>query len=203
MQHNSGALRNFPLHLLTRDGAIWRDTSILRILDESNAKGVYVFNTMRQTGTWRTETKPESEWGRAECPLIVAESLWNHVNQIIEEQLKSWKKPGKVPVHLFSGLAHCACGHKMYVAAKSPKYFCRKCCSKIPVTGLENIVRDELKLFFGQHDRVSRHLEEAGRNLAEKTDLLEGRGEGELHSYSLRLAGSRRDPCSFGPAHRP
>ncbi|HEX4350412.1 MAG TPA: recombinase family protein [Verrucomicrobiae bacterium] len=162
----------------TRDKAIWRDTSILRILDESSAKGVYVFNTQRQTGTWRTETKPESEWGRAECPPIVAESLWNQVNQIIEEQLKSWKKPGKLPVYLFSGLAQCACGSKMYVRAHSSKYVCRACCNKLAVADLENIVRDELKLFFGQHDRVNRHLEEAGRNLAEKTALLEAhRGE--------------------------
>jgi site-specific DNA recombinase len=157
----------------TRDGAIWRETSILRILDESSAKGVYVFNTMRQTGTWRTEAKPESEWGRAECPPIVAEGLWNQVNQIIEEQLKSWKKPGKQPMHLFSGLAYCSCGTKMYVRAESLKYYCRKCCNKIPVQDLENIVRDELKLFFGQHDRVSQHLEEAGRNVVEKTALLD------------------------------
>ncbi len=73
----------------TRAGVIWRDTSVLRILNESSAKGVYVFNTQRQTGTWRTEAKPESEWGRAECPPIVSTELWNQVNQIIEEQLKS------------------------------------------------------------------------------------------------------------------
>jgi len=157
----------------TREGAIWRDTSILRILDESSAKGVYVFNTMRQTGTWRTEKKPESEWGRVECPPIVPESLWNQVNQIIEEQLKAWKKPGKQPVYLFSGLAHCSCGSKMYVRSDSPKYICRACCNKIPIVDLENIVRDELKVFFGQHDRVNRHLEEANRSLAEKSALLE------------------------------
>ena len=157
----------------TREGAIWRDTSILRILDESSAKGMYLFNTKRHTGSWRMETKPESEWGRAECPPIVAESLWNQVSQIIEEQLKSYKKPGKTPVHLFSGLAQCSCGAKMYVRAGNSKYFCRKCCNKIPVVDLENIVRDELKLFFGQHDRVNRHLEDANRNLAEKTALLE------------------------------
>jgi site-specific DNA recombinase len=61
----------------------------------------------------------------------------------------------------------------MYVRADSPKYVCRKCCNKIPIETIENIVRDELKVFFGQHDRVSRHLEEADRNLAEKTALLE------------------------------
>ena len=95
------------------------------------------------------------------------------MNQIIEEQLKSWKKPGKPPVHLFSGLAHCSCGHRMYVAANSPKYFCRKCCNKIPITDLENIVRSELKVFFGQPKRIAGHLEQADRNLAEKSALLD------------------------------
>ena len=157
----------------TRNGNIWRDTSILRILNESSAKGVYVFNTMRLTGTWQTELKPESEWGKALCPPIVSEDLWNQVNQIIEEQLKSWKKPGKPPVHLFSGLAYCSCGGKMYVAANSPKYFCRKCRNKIPITDLENITRNELKAFFGQPERVNGHLQEADRNLVEKSALLD------------------------------
>jgi site-specific DNA recombinase len=157
----------------TRPGNIWRDTSILRILDESSAKGVYVFNTLRQTGNWRTETKPENEWGKAECQPIVSEELWNQVNQIIEEQLKSWKRPGKPPVHLFSGLAYCSCGHKMYVSANSPKYFCRKCRNKIPITDLENIVRNELKVFFGEPKRIAGHLRQADLNLAEKSAMLD------------------------------
>lgn len=158
----------------TRGGAIWHDTSILRVLEESSAKGVYVFNTMRQTEkSWKTEPKPESEWGRAICEPIVSEDLWNQVNQIIEEQLKAWKKPGKPPVHLFSGLAHCSCGHKMYVSANSPKYFCRKCCNKIPIVDLENITRNELKRFFNQPNRIAEHLNEADRNLVEKSALLE------------------------------
>ena len=157
----------------TRDGSIWRDTSIARILDESSAKGVYFFNTMRQTGSWRTAPKPESEWGKAECEPIVSEALWNQVNQIMEEQLKAWKKPGKPPVHLFSGLAFCSCGSKMYVSANSPKYFCRKCCNKIPIVDLEDIVRQELKVFFGQPERIAEHLKNADQNLAEKSALLD------------------------------
>ncbi|MFA6554608.1 MAG: recombinase family protein [Candidatus Paceibacterota bacterium] len=157
----------------TREGAIWRDTSVGRILDESSAKGFYAFNTIRHTGSWRSEPKPESEWGKVQCEPIVSEELWNQVNQIIEEQLKSWKKPGKPPVHLFSGLAHCSCGHKMYVAANNPKYFCRKCCNKIPIVDLENVVREELKTFFGQPERIAGHLQTASQNLVEKSSLLE------------------------------
>jgi site-specific DNA recombinase len=157
----------------TRDGSIWRDTSIVRILEESSAKGISVFNTMRQTGTWRTEAKPESEWGKVECEAIIPEALWGQVNQIIEEQLKAWKKPGKPTVHLFSGLAHCSCGAKMYVSNKSPKYFCRKCRNKIPIVDLENITRNELKAFFGQPERIAGHVQEADRNLTEKSASLE------------------------------
>jgi site-specific DNA recombinase len=61
----------------------------------------------------------------------------------------------------------------MYVAANSPKYFCRKCCNKIPIVDLENIVREELKAFFGQPERIASHLQEADRNLVEKSALLE------------------------------
>ena len=157
----------------TRNGNIWRDTSILRLLDESSAKGAYVFNTMRKTGTWQVEPKPENEWGKVECDPIISEELWNQVNQIIEEQLKSWKKPGKPPVHLFSGLAYCTCGNKMYVRAENTKYYCRKCCNKIPIVDLENIVRQELKAFFGQPKRIAQHLQQADRNLAEKSALLD------------------------------
>ena len=61
---------------------------LARLLEEPSAKGIYLFNTMRQTGDWRTEPKPESEWGRAECPPIVSEDLWNQVNQLIEENIR-------------------------------------------------------------------------------------------------------------------
>jgi len=193
----------------TREGSIWRDTSILRILDESSAKGLYVFNTMRQTGDWRTEPKPESEWGRAECPPIVSEDLWNQVNQIIEEQLKAWKKPGKPPVHLFSGLARCSCGHKMYVAANNPKYFCRKCRNKIPITDLENIIRNELKLFFNQPQRIAAHLAEADRNLAEKSALLEAHKR-EIQKVRDEMTRTHRlyvqdqiTPQGFGEFYKP
>lgn len=133
---------------------------------------------MRWVDKWKAEQKPESEWGKVECPSIVSEEAWNQANQIMEEQLKAWKKPGNAPVHLFSGLAHCSCGNKMYVNSRTPKYFCRSCNNKIPIVDLENIMREELKGFFSQPERVGKHLKEANRNLAEKTALLEAhRGE--------------------------
>ena len=156
----------------TRGGVIWRDTQVLRTLIDPSAKGIYYFNRMRLVGTWKTETKPENEWGKVECEPIVSEALWNQANQIIEEQLKSWKRPGKAPVQLFGSLAHCACGHKMYVEAKSPKYVCRKCHNKIPIVDLEGIFHEELKAFFADHHKIARHLREANKSLSEKETQL-------------------------------
>jgi site-specific DNA recombinase len=158
----------------TRGGSLWRDSQLFRILTDSSAKGVYFFNRVRQLeGSWQTEPKPENEWGKVECEPIISEETWNQVNVIIEEHIKTWKRPGPSPVHLFGGLAVCKCGTKMYVRAGSPKYVCRKCCNKIPIEDLEAIIQEELKQFFGTRNRVERLMDKTSRNLREKTALLE------------------------------
>ena len=156
----------------TRDGVQWRDMQVTRVLIETSAKGIYYFNRGKKHGNWRQVEKPESEWGQVQCEAIVPESLWNQVNQIIEEQLKSWKKPGKLPVQVLGNLAHCACGSKMYVRSNSPKYVCRACQNKIPVVDLEAILQNELKGFFASPEVVTRHLQESRQNLSEKETLL-------------------------------
>jgi site-specific DNA recombinase len=54
------------------------------------------------------------------------------------------EKPGKRPVHLFSGVAFCKCGRKMYVPSSTPKYVCYKCKNRIPAVDLEEIFLEEL-----------------------------------------------------------
>lgn len=156
----------------TRDGVLWRDMQVTRVLIETSAKGIYYFNRGKKNGDWRQVAKPESEWGKVECEPIVSETLWNQVNQIIEEQLKGWKKPGRLPVQVFGNLAHCTCGHKMYVRSNSPKYVCRKCHNKIPIVDLEAIFQDEMKAFFARPERIAQHLQSATKNLTEKQTLL-------------------------------
>ncbi len=156
----------------TRDGVLWRDTQVGRVLSESSAKGIYYFNRARKHGAWKQSAKPESEWGKVECEPIVPESLWSQVNQIMEEQLKAWKKPGKLPTQVFGSLAECACGAKMYVRSNSPKYVCRACHNKIPIVDLDAIFHEELKAFFGNHERIAGHLQAANQNLSEKQTLL-------------------------------
>ena len=72
----------------TREGFIFHDCTVSRLLTCPSAKGIYYFNRVRKTGPWAETEKPESEWGKAECPPVVSEEVWNQVNGIIEEQLK-------------------------------------------------------------------------------------------------------------------
>lgn len=154
----------------TREGVLWSDTQVGRVLRETSAKGIYYFNRINSD---KTIQKPESEWGKVECESIVSLELWNQVNQIMEEQLKKWKKPGRLPTHVFGNLIWCHCGGKMYARNDSPKFHCRKCNHKIAQADLDDIVRNELHNFFGKSERIASHMADANRNLTEKSDALE------------------------------
>jgi site-specific DNA recombinase len=156
----------------SREGNHWHDMQVARVLTDPSAKGTYIFNKYRKHGDWQNTIKPESEWGKVECEPLVSEDTWNQVNQLIEEQRKGWKKPGRAPVHIFGSLIHCGCGKKMYVRTGTPRYFCRKCCNKIPMDDLEAIFLEESKAFFADASRVSRCLTEAQRGLVEKQEAL-------------------------------
>jgi len=156
----------------TRKNRKWQWTQIKTMLADPSAKGAYVFNKTKRVGNWKSVEKPASAWGRIECEPIVPESLWNQVNQIIEEQSKAWKKPGRLPTQTFSRLAWCRCGGKMYARHDSPKYLCRKCNNKIPIQDLENIFQEELKAFFANPQKLASSLEHAQGTLKMKEGLL-------------------------------
>src|SRR5260221_2409145 len=157
----------------TRGGFKWSDMTVGRVLRCPSAKGVYYLNRTRQMGDWKWEDKPESEWGVLEIEPIVSEALWSQCNQILADQTKNKKPPGKKPVQLFTSPCYCHCGQRMYVMANSPKYACQKCHNKIPVVDLEAIFHDELKAFFASPDLIAKHLEEANQNLNKKEALLQ------------------------------
>ncbi len=156
----------------TREAKLWTDVHVRRILIDTSAKGIYFFNRVKKSGGWRSVEKPESEWGKIICDPIIPEPLWNEVNQIIEEQSKVNRFPGRLPAHTFSNLAWCACGGKMYVRSDAPKYLCRKCNNKIPIVDLEGIFHDELQVFFTAPEKLATHLAQANQALATKEKLL-------------------------------
>jgi site-specific DNA recombinase len=157
----------------TRKNRLWQWAQIKTMLADPSAKGVHYFNRSRSIGSWKKAPKPESEWGQIECEPIVSVATWNQVNQILEEQSKAWKKPGRLPTQTFSRLAWCKCGGKMYARHDSPKYLCRKCNNKIPIADLESIFQEELKGFFADPKRLATSLNQAAQTLREKTAQLE------------------------------
>jgi len=193
----------------TRKGRLWTWTQIKDILTDSSAKGVYLFNRIKRNGSWSGTLKPESEWGRIECEPIVSEAVWHEANQIIEEQHKSWKKPGRLPAQTFSKLAWCHCGGKMYARTDSPKYLCRKCNNKIPIADLEAVFHDEVKAFFTNPTRLTTNLAQAGQTLRERETLISTHQE-TIHEIRDEMKRTHRlyvegyiTPQGFGEFYKP
>lgn len=156
----------------TRDGKQWYDTTVTRILTDTSAKGIYFINRAKSLGGWKSEAKPESEWGTVICEPLVSEETWNEVNRILEEQQKSAIRPGKSPKHLFTSLLYCQCGRRMYVISNTPKYFCERCHKRVPCADLEAIFLDQLKAYFGDAPRIAGYVRKATDSSNAKTELL-------------------------------
>jgi site-specific DNA recombinase len=156
----------------TRKGQPWREIQLMDMLVDSSAKGVYFFNREKRVGAWKSVPKPESEWGRIECPRIVSDEVWSEANRILEESKRSWKQPGRLPTQPFSNLAWCNCGGKMYARTDSPKYLCRKCNNKIAIVDLENVFHQKLKTFFADPAQLTAHLRQSNETLKQKEQLI-------------------------------
>lgn len=157
----------------TRNGRLWLDSYVTRILEDTSAKGIYVQNRTKRVGNWKAELKPESEWGVVRVEPIVSEAIWNEVNRIVEEQRKAMVRPGKRPKHIFAGKLRCKCGRSMYVLSATPKYFCEGCRTRIPIVDLEAIFLDQLKAFFANPERIAGHIRKANQAVSERQQLLE------------------------------
>jgi site-specific DNA recombinase len=128
-------------------------------------------NYTTQTSQNHRQVKPEDEWVWTEVEPIISDELWAQCNKILDDR-QGGERPGRRPVHLFSGLTYCHCGGKMYVRPDTPKYVCSKCRNKIPIVDLEAIFYEELKAFFLSPKEVANHLERADEHLAERKTLL-------------------------------
>ena len=158
----------------TRNGGLFSDTTIDRLIRDPIAKGTrranYTYSPHGRNGAW--ELKPESEWILLDAPAIVSEELWTECNLFLDGQRVSLRRTTKPAVYLFSGIAHCACGAKMYVPTNSPKYICSKCRNKIPLEDLEAVFHSEVQSVLTSDDEISTILESASQTVKEKTELL-------------------------------
>jgi site-specific DNA recombinase len=180
----------------TRNGSPFTNTTVRRLILDPTAKGLRRANYTRSLGDGKKwKLKPESEWVEVPIPGIVPEDLWEECSSILRER-SGGPKPGPRPVHLFTGVAFCHCGRKMYVPSNSPKWTCYSCRNKIPVPDLERVFAEQLKGFVFSPEAVAEHLGEVDAVICAKRELLKtlraeeesARGEAEK-LYRLYLEG--------------
>jgi len=158
----------------TRSGELWSGTSVRRLLEDTTAKGVHRRNytcTTDNKKAWKL--KPESEWVEVPVEPIVSAELWDKAAALLESQKAQVKPVARRGVHLFAGIAHCTCGTRMYVRAKSPKYVCEGCRNKIPIADLEAVYLSELHRFLLSPEEIEAHARAASDAMREKERLIE------------------------------
>lgn len=194
----------------TRNGSKFSDTTVERLLADPTAKGVRRANYTKSLGEGKTwALKPESDWVLTQVEPVVSEDLWNQCNLILQEQHGKNKRPTRKTVHLFSGLAYCACGHKMYVPSNSPKYTCPKCRTKIATVDLEAVFQGRVKDFFFSSDEIKSFLSGADQALKEKEALVQTLQDEQRRTklemdklYKLYLQDGMT-PQGFGARYKP
>lgn len=192
----------------TRKGAKFTDTTVLRLIQDPTAKGLYRANHTYRDGKGKLILKPESEWVYTKVTAIVSEELWNTCNKVVEKR-KEGRPLGAKPVHLFAGLLYCGCGQRMYVFSRSPKYVCPECRNKIPIEDMEGIFRDELEHFFVSKDKVEAHLAQANTHISDKKNQLAAHSReiekvrAEMRKVYELYQSDQISPEGFGKLYKP
>ena len=192
----------------TRKGARFTDTTVVRLIQDPTAKGLYRANHTYRDSKGKLINKPESEWVLTPVEPIVSQDLWKQCNDILNE--REGKRPlGPKPTHPFAGLLFCGCGQKMYVFSRTPKYVCSKCRTKIPIEDIEAIFCDESKDFFAQPDRIKRHLASANQHLMDKKHQVEAHSRQlekvrtEMRKTFQLYQADHITPDGFGRVYKP
>ncbi len=157
----------------TRNGSLFSHVTVRRLILDPTAKGVRRANYTRSLGEGKKwKLKPESEWIELPIPGIIDPELWEECAGILRER-SAGPKPGRRPVHLFTGAVFCHCGKKMYVPSDSPKWTCYGCRNKIPVPDLERVFAEQLKSFVFSSEGMAEHLAEVDDVIESKRELLQ------------------------------
>jgi len=192
----------------TRKGACFTDTTVVRLIQDPTAKGMYRANHSYRDGDGKLIAKPESEWVFTPVEPIVPEALWKQCNDLLRDR-EGKRPPGPKPTHPFAGILFCGCGQKMYVFSRSPKYVCLKCRNKIPIVDIEAIFREELERFFVSKEKVMDHLSRANEHLAEKKQRLTAHNRqiekvrAEMRKVYQLYQTDQVSPEGFGKLYRP
>jgi site-specific DNA recombinase len=193
----------------TRNGSKFTDTTIVRLIQDTTAKGLYRANHTYRDSKGKIQLKPESDWVFTPVERLVPDDLWDLCNSIISEREHGNKHAARKTIHLFAGLLFCGCGQKMYVFSRSPKYICKKCKNKIPMEDLEEIYREELRSFFIAEEKIREHLAISDQELRRKKQQLDehvrqlNEVRDEMQKTYRLYQQDELSPQGFGKIYRP
>lgn len=152
----------------TRSGSKFTTPTIHRLLRDPTAMGLHRSNyTVKSKDGRRWTEKPKSEWVHNQVEPIVSEEVWKRCNAILDQTGAKRKRPGRRPLHLFTGLALCICGRRMYVLTNAPKYYCQACHNKISAADLETIFHEQLRRFYFSADEIAQYLSRARSKISD------------------------------------
>ena len=170
----------------TREGHKFGYATVKRLIRNPTAKGLHIVNFTRNMGRNKAHAlKPRELWVERKVEAIIPEAMWEEANRILDERREEYKRPGRSPVQLFSGLTYCHCGCRMYPRVNTPKYVCGKCKNKIPIDVLEGIFYEQLKGFFLSPEDIAQSIEAANASLVAK--------EGHLEAHCKNLEGVKAE----------
>lgn len=156
----------------TRNGALFSDTTVTRLLRDATAKGERRANYTKSTGDGKKWImKPTAEWVVTSCPPIVSAVVWDECNHILDTQERKNKRPGKTAVYLLSGFINCSCGKAMYVYHSAKVYVCKGCKNRITVEDIDDIYQHYLKGYLSDINPTE-FLQQSDTALTEKKALL-------------------------------
>lgn len=174
---------------VTRKNKRWSDTTVRRLLKNTDAKGIRRCNYREQLSKDNPSgLKPQSEWHYLPCPALISEDKWEEVNTIIRDQEKGsiFKQPLNKRVHLFTGYLVCAEGHKMSIKSKSNRYTCKHCKYGIDKDDMEEVFLTRLKQFLISDEELSEYNISNSNELQLKRDEIEF-AENELIKLEQKL----------------
>ena len=159
----------------TRNGAMFKHTTIDRLLRDPIAKGIRRMNYTKSLGSGKAwKVKPKEDWVFHESPAIVEVELWEKVNAILSESDANREPRKRSAVHLFSGILKCSCGGMMYMRPISPRYVCQSCKNKIMPDDIEAVFQDQVNNFIFSDEEIKKQLDKGFSEVKVKEEEIKG-----------------------------
>lgn len=152
----------------TRKNKAWTDTTVNRLLQNTDAKGVRRLNYHeKETKDNPSGIKPEEEWIYVPCPALISEEKWEAVNKIINDQISKNKnsRPLNQRTNIFTGFVECHNGHTVYIPSKIKKYSCSKCKVRIHKDDLEYVFKKRIQTFLDSEEDRQRFMSSSVKEL--------------------------------------